>query len=64
VNQKPLDQDGLRPIIYLTVIWAAALVAQLLEIINWNTSILAFGVAIGVVTISFLSFRRYRRRQR
>lgn len=64
MSQDPLRQDGLRPIIYLTLLWAAALLAEFLGILNWNRTILFFGVLIGIITISFLTFRRFRLRQR
>lgn len=62
MSQDPLHQDGLRPIIYLTLLWVAALMAEFLGILSLNRTILFFGVVIGIITISFLMFRRYRLR--
>ncbi len=63
MSKDPLDIDGLRAIWVITVIWLLALIGELLGIVNLNREILGYGVLIGVITISYLTHRRYRRRQ-
>lgn len=64
MTKDPLEIDGLGAIWVLTVLWVIALIAQSAGLINWDRNLLTFGVLIGVLTISFLTHRRYRRRQR
>ena len=63
MTKDPLEIDGLGAIWVFTVLWAIALVAQYTGVINWDRNLLSFGVLIGVITISFLTHRRYRRRR-
>jgi hypothetical protein len=63
VSKDPLDIDGLRAIWVITVIWLLALIGELVGLVNLDREILGYGVLIGVITISYLTHRRYRRRQ-
>jgi hypothetical protein len=63
VSKDPLDIDGLRAIWVITAIWLLALIGELSGILNLDRAILSYGVLIGVITISYLTHRRYRRRQ-
>lgn len=63
MTKDPLEIDGLGAIWVFTALWAIALVAQYVGVINWDRNLLSFGVLIGVITISFLTHRRYRRRR-
>jgi hypothetical protein len=63
MSKDLLDIDGLRAIWIITGIWLLALVGELIGILNLDREILSYGVLIGVITISYLTHRRYRRRQ-
>lgn len=64
VTKDPLDIDGLIAIWVITGLWLVALIAQSVGLVSWNQNFLGYGVLIGIITISFLTHRRYRRRQR
>lgn len=64
MRRDPLEIDGLGAIWVFTILWAVALIAQYAGVIDWNRNLLSYGVAIGVLIISFLTHRRYRRRHR
>jgi len=63
MSKDPLDIDGLRAIWIVTGIWVLAFIGELLGILNLDREILGYGVLIGLITISYLTHRRYRRRQ-
>jgi hypothetical protein len=64
MSNDPQEVDGLFAILIFTGLWVIALIAQLIGWVSWRQDVLIYGVIIGILIISFLAHRRYRRRQR
>lgn len=64
MSPDPLDQDGFKPIIAISLIWVAILIIQFAGFIELNLGVLYSGVFIGALIISYLLHRRYRRKRR